>query len=95
MYTHPKKVLILMFLISILVYVRCADFNVLCPKGMYMGFWWGNRNENYYWKHLNIGGRSKLKWILEKTMRLALETSVQDRHQWGALENTLMNILLE
>jgi hypothetical protein len=35
-------------------------------RGMHVGFWWENQKERDHWEDLDLHGKIKLKWILEK-----------------------------
>jgi hypothetical protein len=51
---------------------------------MRIGFRWENQKEINQWEVLDIGGRIILKWILENV--------AEDRNQWQAFGDTVMNL---
>jgi hypothetical protein len=54
---------------------------------MHIGYWWESRKERDHWEDQGVGGWTILKWIFEGWIDLA-----QDRDQWRALLNTVMNL---
>jgi hypothetical protein len=58
---------------------------------MHIGFWWESRKERDHWEDLDIGGRiiflRKIGWGGMYWIDLA-----QERDQWKALVNTVMNL---
>jgi hypothetical protein len=57
-------------------------------RGMYIGFWWESRKERDH----HVGGRIILRWILEIGWGgMDWIDPAQDRDQWRALVNTVMN----
>jgi hypothetical protein len=59
--------------------------------GMHIGYWWESQNERDHYEDQDIVGRKILKWILDKMGWYGLDL-VQDRDQWRALVNTVMNL---
>jgi hypothetical protein len=58
---------------------------------MHIGYWWESLKEGDRWGDQDVGGWTILKWILERwdgTDRIDL---AQDRDQWRALVDTIMN----
>jgi hypothetical protein len=35
-------------------------------RGMHIGYWWGNLERKNHWEDQDVGGRTILKWILER-----------------------------
>jgi hypothetical protein len=35
-------------------------------RAMYIGYWWESRNIGDHWEDQDVGGRTILKWILER-----------------------------
>jgi hypothetical protein len=61
---------------------------------MHIGYWWESQKERDYWEDQDVGEWTILKWILDRTgwdggdwIDLA-----QDRDQWRALVNTVINL---
>jgi hypothetical protein len=61
---------------------------------MHIGHWWEIQEERDHWEDQDVGGWTILKWILERQdwdggdwIDLA-----QDRDQWRALVNAVMNL---
>jgi hypothetical protein len=56
------------------------------------GFWLGGLKARNHWEHLGIGGRITLKWTLWRQIDGANWIQLaQDRVQWWAFVNTVMN----
>jgi hypothetical protein len=53
---------------------------------MHIVYWWESQKERYHWEDQDVGGRTILKWILDR-IDLA-----QDMDQWRVLVNTVMNL---
>jgi hypothetical protein len=53
---------------------------------MQIGHWWESRKEDQ-----DVGGCTILKWILERWYGMDWIELAQDRDQWRALVNTVMN----
>jgi hypothetical protein len=64
--------------------------------GMNTRFWWESQNERNHYEDLAVSGMIILKWTLQKQdvggggMDWIL--LAQDKDQWRALGNTLMNL---
>jgi hypothetical protein len=58
---------------------------------MHVGFWWESQEERDNKVDLDVGGRMILKWILGWDGMDWIDLA-QDRDQWRALVNTVMNI---
>jgi hypothetical protein len=56
---------------------------------MHIGYWWEIQKERDHWEDQDVGGWTILKWILERQDGIDL---AQDRDQWRALVNTVMNL---
>jgi hypothetical protein len=56
---------------------------------MHIGYWWESQKERDHWEDQDVGGWTILKWILE---RLEWIDIAQDRDQWRALVNTVLNL---
>jgi hypothetical protein len=61
---------------------------------MHIGYRWESQKERDHWENQDVGGWTILKWILREIgwdgrdwIKLA-----QDRDQWRALVNTVMNL---
>jgi hypothetical protein len=37
---------------------------------MHIGYWWGSQKVRDHWEDLHVGGRTILKWILEREDRI-------------------------
>jgi hypothetical protein len=35
-------------------------------REMHIGYWWGSQKEKDHWEDQDVGGRTILKWILER-----------------------------
>jgi hypothetical protein len=54
--------------------------------------WWESRKERDHWKDKDVGGWTILKWILEIWDVVEWIDMAQDRDQWRALVNTVLNL---
>jgi hypothetical protein len=59
--------------------------------GMDVGYW-ENRKEGDHWEDQDVGGWTILKRILERWDGIDWIDLAQDRDQWMALVNTVMNL---
>jgi hypothetical protein len=60
---------------------------------MHIGYWWESQKERDHWKDQDVGGWTILKWILEiRWDGMNWIELAQDRDQWRALVNTVMNL---
>jgi hypothetical protein len=58
-------------------------------RGVHIGFWWESRKED-----LDVRGRIILRWVLREIGWGDMDwiDLAQDRDQWRALVNTVMNL---
>jgi hypothetical protein len=56
---------------------------------MHIGHWGESQKESHHWEDQDVGGWTILKWILERYDWIDL---AQDRDQWMALVNKVMNL---
>jgi hypothetical protein len=63
-------------------------------RGMHIGYWSESQTERDHWEHLDVGGWTILKWILREIGWDGMDwiDLAQDRDQWRALLNTVMNL---
>jgi hypothetical protein len=54
---------------------------------MRIGYWWESQKERDHWEDQDVDGWTILKWMWMDWIDLA-----QDRDQWRALVNTVMNL---
>jgi hypothetical protein len=61
---------------------------------MHIGYWWESQKERDHWVDQDVGGWPILKCILREIGwdRVVWIDMAQDREQWRALENTVMNL---
>jgi hypothetical protein len=59
-------------------------------RGMHVGYWWENRKERDHWEDQGVGGWVDLREIGWDGMDWV--DVAQDRDQWRALVNTVMNL---
>jgi hypothetical protein len=60
---------------------------------MHIGFWWESQKERDHLEDQYVGGWTMLKWILGVGWGGMDWTDLaQDREQWMALVNTVMNL---
>jgi hypothetical protein len=59
---------------------------------MHIGYWWESQKERDHWEYQDVGGWTILKWILERQDGMGWIDVAQDRNQWRALVNTVMNL---
>jgi hypothetical protein len=57
-----------------------------------IGYWWQSQKEGDHWEDQDVGGWTILKWILERWDGRHWLELAQDRDQWRALVNTVMNL---
>jgi hypothetical protein len=51
-------------------------------RGIYIGYWWESQMERVHWGDQGVGGWDGMDWI----------GLAQDRDQWRALVNTVINL---
>jgi hypothetical protein len=63
---------------------------------MHVGFWWEILNERDHYENLDVGGKIILRWFLRDIEWDGKDwiDLTQDRDQWKALVNTVMNLLV-
>jgi hypothetical protein len=59
---------------------------------MHIEYWWESQKERVHWEDLDVGG-----WIILNLREIAWDDMdwidlAQDRDQWKALINTVMNV---
>jgi hypothetical protein len=54
---------------------------------MRIGYWWESQKERDHWEDQDLGGWTLLKWMGWSGFDIA-----QDRDQWRALVNTVLNL---
>jgi hypothetical protein len=61
---------------------------------MHIGYWWESQKERDHWEDKDVGGWTILKWILREIGRDGVDwmDMAQDRDQWRALVNTVLNL---
>jgi hypothetical protein len=59
---------------------------------MHIGYWRESQKERDHWDDQDVGGWTILKWILERYDRMEWIDMAQDRKQWRALVNTVLNL---
>jgi hypothetical protein len=61
---------------------------------VHIGFWWERQKERGHQEIIDVGGRIILRWILEKYDGGSMDwiDLAQDRDQWRALVNIVMNL---
>jgi hypothetical protein len=59
---------------------------------MHIGYWWESQKERDHWEDQDVGGWTILKWILERYDVMEWIDMAQDRNQWRALVNTVLNL---
>jgi hypothetical protein len=58
---------------------------------MHIGYWWEIQKERDHWEDQDVGGWTILKWILREIGWDWIDLA-QDRDQWRALVNAVMNL---
>jgi hypothetical protein len=61
-------------------------------RGMHIGYWWEIQKKRDRWEDQEEGGWTILKWILRRYDGMDWIDLAQDRGQWRALVNTVMNL---
>jgi hypothetical protein len=56
---------------------------------MHIGYWWEIQKERDHWEGQDVGGWTILKCILEREDGMDM---AQDRDQWRALLNMVLNL---
>jgi hypothetical protein len=56
------------------------------------GYWWESQKERDHWEDQDVGGWTILGWILERLDDVNWIDVAQDRDQWRALLNTVLNL---
>jgi hypothetical protein len=59
---------------------------------MHIVYWWDSQKERDYWEDQDVGGWTILKGILGGWDGMDCIDLAQDRDQWRALVNTVMNL---
>jgi hypothetical protein len=55
-------------------------------------YWWECQKERDHWEDQDVGGWTILKWILERWDGMDWIDLAQNRDQWRALVNTVINL---
>jgi hypothetical protein len=61
---------------------------------MHVGYWWESQKQRDHYEDQDLGGWIILKWILDRKGGVNWIELAQDRDQWRALLNTVMNLRL-
>jgi hypothetical protein len=61
-------------------------------SGMHVGYWWESQKERHHWEGQDIGRWTILKWVLERQDGIDWIDLAEDRNQWRALVNIVMNL---
>jgi hypothetical protein len=61
-------------------------------RGMHMGYWWESQKERDYWEDQDVVGWTILKLVLETWDGVDWIDMAQDKDQWRALVNTVLNL---
>jgi hypothetical protein len=61
---------------------------------MHIVRWWESQKIRDHWEDKEVSGWIILKWILERCDGMDWIDLAQDRDQWRALVNTVMNLLV-
>jgi hypothetical protein len=61
---------------------------------MHIGYWWESQKERDDYENQDVGGWTILKWILREIGWDGIDwiDVAQDRDQWRALVNTVLNL---
>jgi hypothetical protein len=61
---------------------------------MHIGYWWESQKERDHWEDQDVGGWTILNWILREIGWDGVDwiELAQDRGQWRALVNTVINL---
>jgi hypothetical protein len=59
---------------------------------MHIGYWWEIQKERDHWEDQDVGGWTILKRILGRGDGMDWIDLAQDRDQWRAFVNTVMNL---
>jgi hypothetical protein len=60
---------------------------------MYVVYWWERQKERDHWEDQDVGGWTIFGWILGTGWdRVDWIDMAQDRNQWRALVNTVLNL---
>jgi hypothetical protein len=62
-------------------------------KGTHVGYWWESQKKRDHWEDRDVRGWTILKWIFRETGWDGMDCTdvTQDRDQWWALVNTVLN----
>jgi hypothetical protein len=71
-----------------------TEYSTNGDKGMYIGNWCESQKERERWEDQDVGGWKILKIILREVRCNGMDwiDVVQDRDQWRALVNTVLNL---
>jgi hypothetical protein len=61
-------------------------------RGMHIGYWWESQKVKDHWEDQDVWGWTVLKWISDRMGCMVWIDLAQDRDQWRALVNTVMNL---
>jgi hypothetical protein len=59
---------------------------------MHVRYWWKSQKERDHWEGKAVGGWTILKWIIDRWDGMDWIDLAQDRNQWRALVDTVMNL---
>jgi hypothetical protein len=62
---------------------------------MRIGYWWESQKERDHWEDLDVGVRIILRWMLERWDGMDWIDLPQDRDQWRAVLNTVINLRVQ
>jgi hypothetical protein len=75
--------------------IQSAEYSKsIITEGMYIGYWWESQKERDHWEDQDVGEVENVKMDLREIGwdgRDRIELA-QDRDQWRALVNTVMNL---
>jgi hypothetical protein len=62
---------------------------------MHIGYLWESQVKRDHWDDQDVGEWTILKWILERYDWMVWTDLAQDRDQWRALVNTVLNFRVQ
>jgi hypothetical protein len=61
-------------------------------RGVHIGYWWESQKERDHKEDQDVGGWMILRWIFQRWGDILWMDVSQDRDQWRALVNTVLNV---